>query len=130
MPPSSSELAARWTSNFDISIEDLLVVFDNCKGRAPHPKEEGYFEKLIHFWHSECGIGDSLKNDLHMLRFGRNGHDHKDAEKWQRFRQSFQTEDDVLALMNWVEKAIGNLKLRPTLVICDSTHDTRNHNTI
>eukprot|EP00966_Prymnesium_polylepis_P236562 5471278-Prymnesium_polylepis.1 len=72
------------------------MVFNNRKARAPHPQEESYFQKLIDFWHTECGIGESLKNDLHMLRIGRNGHDHKDADKWQRFRQSFPTEEDVL----------------------------------
>lgn len=93
---------------FDTVMVELHDAFKGFKDRAPNPKEEGYFARVLDYWHAECGLSDSLHSDLHLLRIGRNGHVHADEEKWARFRQQVRTNDGAVALLDRVRRGLSS----------------------
>tara|TARA_B110000046_G_scaffold156591_1_gene167468 strand:- start:252 stop:2024 length:1773 start_codon:yes stop_codon:yes gene_type:complete len=70
--------------------DNMLLAFNNLLPRldavytASAPDAPEGFEERINFWHRECGMRTSLRDQLHTLRIWANAARHHDDERWRR----------------------------------------------
>jgi len=97
----AKEALQRNVSNaFDAAMRRLEVLYQPNRERAPPD-----FEGRINFWHLECGMGRSLRDELHQLRIWRNASDHHDDERWHRLGPS--NADVASALLSRIAAALA-----------------------
>ena len=61
-----------------------------------------------HVWHSACGLSNTARKDLHVLRIWRNASDHHDSERWRRDGPS--SAEEASAVLDRIAAAIGALE--------------------
>lgn len=98
-----ASLRQNMLSAFGSLMEQLDRVFIARASDAP-----AGFEDRINFWHSECGMGASLKHDLHKLRIWGNAARHKDTDRWRR--DGPRSLDEASLLVAAVDNAIAALR--------------------
>ena len=69
--------------NMLLAFTNLLPRLDAVYAASAADAPEG-FEERISFWHRECGMRTSLKDQLHTLRIWANAARHHDDERWRR----------------------------------------------
>ena len=66
-----------------LAFTNLLLRLDAVYAASAADAPEG-FEERINFWHRECGMRTSLRDQLHTQRIWANAARHHDDERWRR----------------------------------------------